>query len=216
MQASMLQSEWSVPEEKFHSPESKMPPAAGHAAALRESDAGRDAHVGIGTPDFLLRPRIPPGHTAVMRRKIVDHPACGHVAARQHLRDVEVRDERQLHASPHFGLEVAQQPGAVERVHRRRRESAELFGLGRLLAQERNKLAGALHRFVVAHAGKVRGRLLHVHSIVSSDAPGDRVQFETYYNPPAPGDRTRGRTGTVRSRDQRYVLYNVIRKSAKR
>ena len=90
----------------------------------------------------------------MVRAEVRDHPADGDVAAREHLGDVEVRDERELHAAPHFGLEIAQQPGAVERVHHFGREPARRFALRRLLAQERNELARAAQRLVVATSEK--------------------------------------------------------------
>ena len=93
-------------------------------------------------------------------------PADGDVAAREHLRHVEVGDERQLHAAPHLGLQVAQEPGAVERVHHRRREPARNSShFGGLLAQERNQLARAAHGFVVADVGETGGFMRGVHNV---------------------------------------------------
>src|SRR6185369_6404482 len=42
----------------------------GHAAALRVSDARSDTCITVGTPYFLLRPRVPPREITVMRAEI--------------------------------------------------------------------------------------------------------------------------------------------------
>ena len=103
----------------------------------------------------------------MVRSEIGDHPAHGHIAPREHLRNVEKRDEGQLHAAPDLRLQVTQHSGAVQGVHYRGGELAGLLALRRLLAQERNQLARAAHGFFVAYVGKACDRLRHVHASIS-------------------------------------------------
>ena len=145
-------------------------PAVGRApAALVIRDAGGNPRVRIASPDFLLRFWIPPREVTVMRGEVGDDPARRDVAAREHFGDIEVGHERQLHSAPHPGLEIAQEPGAVQRVEDRRSEAARLLALWRLFAQERNQFARTPQRFLIRYIRKSRGAVDGVQASLSID-----------------------------------------------
>src|SRR6266481_1649118 len=126
--------------------------------ALRGVYAGGDQRVRILSPDFLLGARVVEGEEPVMDREI-GHVPCGRCAAAADLsRDVEERDEGQLHAAPSPRLVKAEEPCAVELRFRLLRHLAECFGAGRALAERGDQRVRPRHRLVVAHVLKAHRR----------------------------------------------------------
>src|SRR5688500_20190059 len=87
--------------------------------------------------------------------EVYDDPRGRNVAAREDLRDVVMRDERQLHAAPHARLEVAEETVFVDRVQHFGRKTPQGFAFRRLLAEEWDQRACASHRLFAGDLGEI-------------------------------------------------------------
>ena len=95
-----------------------------------------------------------------MAAEIADVPRRRRAAARDLGRNVDDRDERQLHAAERLRLMEAKQPGLVQQLLVLADEHARVLGSLRALAQHGHDLARAAHRLVVADGGEIAaGRL---------------------------------------------------------
>ena len=93
-----------------------------------------------------------------MHAEVSDVPARRGAAASNLGRDVEERDEIELHAAPTAGLVEPEEPGAMQVLDRLLRHLAPGLGAERALAQSRHQRARPAHRLVVTDVGEARGR----------------------------------------------------------
>ena len=90
-----------------------------------------------------------------MGGEIADVPRGRRAAARDLGRNVEDRDEIELHAAEDLRLVEAKQPGLVQQLLVLAQQHPRVLGRLRALAQDRHDLARAAQRLVVADGGEV-------------------------------------------------------------
>jgi hypothetical protein len=90
-----------------------------------------------------------------MRGEISDVPGGGRAAARDLGRNVEDRDEFELHAAEDFRLVETKQAGLVEKLLVLTQQNTGILGPLRAFAQRGHDLARAAHRLVIGDAGEV-------------------------------------------------------------
>ena len=91
----------------------------------------------------------------MMAGDVADVPGGRRAAARKLRRDVDDRDEVELHPPESLRLVKAKESGLVQELLVLADEHAGVLGALRALAQDRHDLARPAHRLVVADAGEI-------------------------------------------------------------
>src|SRR6185503_4743686 len=108
-----------------------------------------DQHIRVRIPQLVLGLGLVVAEDPVVAAEVADIPRRGRAAARQLGDDVDYRDERQLHAAEALRLVVAEKAGLVQQLFVLGQQAARVLALLRPLAQYRDDLPCAAHRFVV-------------------------------------------------------------------
>ena len=130
-------------------------------AALRKSDPGGDQRVGIGSPHFVLGALVVVGEHPVVDGEIAEVPGGRGAAAADLCRDLEQRDEVELHPAMALRLRDADEPGGVEIGERLGRHPAQGLAACGALAQRGDERAGPGERLAVADTGGIVGPPAH-------------------------------------------------------